>query len=317
MFFSKLISSGSYLPKKILTNDDLAKIVDTSDEWIFSRTGIKQRHIAEENEKTTDLALIAAQNALQKANLKPTDIDGIILATTTPDLVFPSSASILQRKLGAIKAFAFDIQAVCSGFIYALFVADSTIRSGRAERILVVGADTFSKILNWQDRTTSVLFGDGAGCVILEKTLENPSINGNSGILDARIFTDGTHTDELRTSEGINPHVVMNGPEVFKHAVNNLASVVDLILEKNNLTKNDVNWLVPHQANLRIITAMGKKLNLNPERVVVSIDKHANTSAASIPLALDTVFDKIQKNDLVLMEAMGGGFTWGAALFRM
>ncbi|MCL2566883.1 MAG: ketoacyl-ACP synthase III [Alphaproteobacteria bacterium] len=316
MFFSKIIASGSYLPKKILTNEDLAKMVDTSDEWIVSRTGIKQRHIAEENEKTTDLAMQAALAALKKANLTSADIDGIVLATTTPDLVFPSSASILQRKLGASKAFAYDVQAVCSGFIYALFNADSIIRSGRAERILVIGAETFSRILNWQDRNTCVLFGDGAGAVILEKTAENP-IDGGSGIIDVRVFTDGNYTDELRTTEGANPYVVMNGSEVFKHAVNNLASVADLILEKNNLTKEDVNWLVPHQANLRIINAMGKKLHLDENKVVITIDKHANTSAASIPLALDSAFDKIKKGDLVLMEAMGGGFTWGAALFRM
>ncbi|MDR2008341.1 MAG: ketoacyl-ACP synthase III [Alphaproteobacteria bacterium] len=316
MFFSKLISSGSYLPQKILTNIELSKMVDTSDEWIVSRTGIKERHIAAEGELTTDLALQAALKALQKANLRSEDIDGIVLATTTPDLVFPSSASILQRKLGATKAFAYDVQAVCSGFIYALFNADSIIRAGRANRILVIGAETFSRILNWQDRNTCVLFGDGAGAVILEKTTENP-MEGGSGIIDVQVFTDGNYTDELKTTAGANPYVVMNGSEVFKHAVNNLASVVDIILEKNHLTKEDINWLVPHQANLRIINAMGKKLNLDPSKVVITIDKHANTSAASIPLALDSAFDKIKKGDMVLMEAMGGGFTWGAALFRM
>lgn len=321
MFFSKLISTGSYLPKKILTNEDLSKIVDTSDEWIVSRTGIKQRHIADDLEKTSDLALEACKKALQKANLTPEDIDGIIVATTTPDLVFPSTASILQRKLGSRKGFAFDVQAVCSGFVYALSVADSMIRAGRAKRMLVIGAETFSRIIDWKDRNTCVLFGDGAGAVILEQTTQNPSEGNNPGILDAQIFTDGHFTEELRTTEVTeqNPHahVVMNGSEVFKHAVTNLASVADLILEKNNLKKEDLTWLVPHQANLRIITATGKKLHLPSERVVITVDKHANTSAASIPLALDSVFDKMKKGDLILTESMGGGFTWGAALIRL
>ena len=321
MFFSKLVSTGSYLPKKILTNEDLTKIVDTSDEWIVSRTGIKQRHIADSQEKTSDLALEACKKALEKANLKPSDIDGIIVATTTPDLVFPSTASILQKKLGSRIGFAFDVQAVCSGFVYALSVADSMIRVGRATRMLVVGAETFSRIIDWKDRNTCVLFGDGAGAVIIEKTTQNPSEGSNPGILDAQIFTDGHFTDDLRTTEATeenpHPHVVMNGSEVFKHAVTNLASVADLILQKNNLSKEDVTWLVPHQANLRIITSTGKKLGLDPERVVVTVDKHANTSAASIPLAFDSAFDKMKKGDLILTESMGGGFTWGAALIRL
>ncbi len=316
MFFSKLISTGSYLPKKILTNYDLSKMVDTTDEWIVARTGIKQRHIADEQQKTSDLALEACKRALDKANLQFSDIDGIIVATTTPDIVFPSTASILQRKLGLRSGFAFDVQAVCSGFIYAISIADSMIRVGRASRILVVGAEIFSKIIDWTDRNTCVLFGDGAGAVILEKTLDNPQ-DLNPGILDAQIFTDGEFIDDLRTTEGEKPHVIMNGPEVFKHAVNKLASVADLILQKNNFTKEDVSWLVPHQANLRIISAMGKKLNLPSERVVITVDKHANTSAASIPLALDNAFNKMKKGDLILMEAMGGGFTWGSALLRL
>lgn len=317
MFFSKLVSTGSYLPKKILSNEDISKIVDTSDEWILSRTGIKQRHIADDNETTSDLAFEACKKALEKANLKPEDIDGIIVATTTPDLVFPSTASILQRKLGSRVGFAFDVQAVCSGFIYALSVADSMIRVGRATRMLVVGAETFSRIVDWKDRNTCVLFGDGAGAVIIEKTLENPSEGNNAGILDAQIFTDGHFTEELRTTTGEHPHVVMNGSEVFKHAVTNLASVAEFILAKNNFTKEDVSWLVPHQANLRIISSTGKKLNLDPSRVVITVDKHANTSAASIPLALDSAIDKMKKGDLILSESMGAGFTWGATLIRL
>lgn len=322
--FSKIISSGSYLPEKIVTNDDLSKTVDTTDEWISSRTGIKERRIANKDELTSDLAYLAGINALKNANLDAKDIDGIIVATSTPDLTFPSTATIVQRKLGLKSGFAFDVQAVCSGFIYALSVADSMISTNKANKIMVIGAETFSKIVDWKDRNTCVLFGDGAGCLILEKTLDDPKLASNSGILGVDIFSDGSYTDDLRTTGGASFNqdvgfVVMNGSEVFKSAVNNLASVADYILEKHHIKKEQINWLIPHQANIRIIQAMGKKLGLPLDRVIITIDKHANTSAASIPLAFDEAFraKKLQKGDLILSESMGAGFTWGAALIRI
>ncbi len=323
MLFSKLVSTGSYLPKKILTNDDLSKIVDTSDEWIVSMTGIKKRHIVAENEMTSDLATAAAVAAMKKANLQASDIDAIIVATTTPDLTFPSTASIVQKKLGNTNAFAFDLQAVCSGFIYALSVADSLVRAGRAATVLVIGAEAFSKIVDWSDRNTCVLFGDGAGAVILQSTILDPSKDANSGIIAVELFSDGSHVDHLKTTGGVCHgeigKVIMNGSEVFKYAVNNMVSVAEYILKKNSLQKSDLNWLVPHQANIRIIQAMGKKLDLPNNRVIVTVDQHGNTSAASVPLALDYAFkeNKFKKGDLVLLEAMGGGFTWGAGLLRI
>ena len=321
--FAKIISTGSYLPSKILTNNDLSKIVDTSDEWIYSRTGIKERRIVE-NELTSDLAYLSALDALKSCKLLSSDIDGIIVATSTPDLTFPSVATIVQRKLGMKNGFAFDVQAVCSGFIYALSVAESMIASHKAKRLLVIGAETFSKIIDWKDRNTCVLFGDGAGAIILEATQSDPKINDNPGILGVEIFSDGSYTDDLKTTGGVSSTqnvgcVMMNGTEVFKSAVNNLASVADLILSKYNIDKSKIDWLIPHQANIRIIKAMGKKLNLDENKIILTIDKHANTSAASIPLAFDYAFknDKLKKGDLILSESMGAGFTWGATLIRL
>jgi 3-oxoacyl-[acyl-carrier-protein] synthase-3 len=320
--FSKIIACGSYLPQKVLTNEDLAKMVDTSDEWIVSRTGIKERRIAE-NQTTSDLAYLATLNALKNFNIDANTIDGIIVATATPDLTFPSTATILQSKLKIKHGFAFDVQAVCSGFVYALSVADAMIAAGRAKRMLVVGSEVFSKIVDWTDRNTCVLFGDGAGCMILEATENDPKINKNPGILGVEIFSDGDYTDSLKTTGGPSSNkvtgcVVMNGAEVFKHAVNNLASVADFILKKHNIKQEEINWLVPHQANIRIIEGMGKKLGLDPNKVIITLGKHANTSAASIPLAFDyaVTSGKIKPGDLILTEAMGGGFTWGAALIR-
>jgi 3-oxoacyl-[acyl-carrier-protein] synthase-3 len=322
--FSKIISTGSYLPKKILTNDDLSKIVDTNDEWIVSRTGIKQRHIAEKDQLTSDLAYESAKSAMEKINLNPSQIDGIIVATSTPDLTFPSVATIVQNKLGIKQGFAFDVQAVCSGFIYALSVADSMIATGKAKRMLVIGAETFSKILDWSDRNTCVLFGDGAGAMILEATEHDPKIGNNAGILGVEIFADGSHVEDLKTTGGVSSTqstgcVVMNGAEVFKNAVNRLSEVADFILQKYNIDKEKINWLIPHQANIRIISAMGKKLGLDESKVVITLNNHGNTSAASIPLAFDYAFEsgKLKKGDLILSESMGAGFTWGASIIRI
>lgn len=321
--FAKIIATGSYLPKKILTNNDLAKMVDTSDEWIVSRTGIKQRHIADKSEVTSDLALAASKDCLANAKLTEKDIDAIIVCTTTPDLTFPSTATILQSKLGMKHGFAFDVQAVCSGFIYGLSVADSLITSGKANRILLVGAEVFSKIVNWQDRNTCVLFGDGAGAVILEVTQEDPK-TGAAGILATELRSNGDYGCHLQTTGGPSStatvgYITMNGGEVFKHAVINMASLATEILQKNNLTKADINYLVPHQANIRILQSMAKKLELPLEKVIITLDQHANTSAASIPLALDYAIknNKVKAGDLILSEAMGAGFTWGAAIFRL
>ena len=322
--FAKIIATGSYLPSKIMTNEDISKIVDTSDEWIVSRTGIKQRHIVAENETTSDLSYQASINALKNASIDVSTIDAIIVATTTPDLTFPSTATILQRKLGLKGGFAFDVQAVCSGFMYGLTVADSLIISGKAKRILLVGAESMSKIINWEDRNTCVLFGDGAGAVILESTLLDPKVGTNPGILGIEIFSDGQYVDELKTTMGVSSgnsigSITMNGQEVFKHAVTNLASVANLVLNKYNLKDSDINWFVPHQANLRIITSMAKKLNLSEDKIIITVDKHANTSGASIPLALDYGFqnNKLKKGDLILTESMGAGFTWGAGIIRL
>ena len=322
--FAKIISTGSYLPSKIMTNEDISKIVDTSDEWIVSRTGIKQRHIVADNETTSDLSYQASLNALKNASIDVSTIDAIIVATTTPDLTFPSTATILQKKLGLKGGFAFDVQAVCSGFMYGLTVADSLIITGKAKRILLVGAESMSKIINWEDRNTCVLFGVGAGAFILESTLLDPKIGNNPGILGVEIFSDGQYVDELKTTMGVSSgndigSITMNGQEVFKHAVTNLAHVATLILNKYNLKDSDINWFVPHQANLRIITSMAKKLNLSEDKIIITVDKHANTSGASIPLALDYGFqnNKLKKGDLILTESMGAGFTWGAGIIRL
>jgi 3-oxoacyl-[acyl-carrier-protein] synthase-3 len=323
MYFSRIVATGGYLPSKILTNQDLANMVDTSDEWIYTRTGIKTRHIADKTEYTSDLAYKSALDAFKNGNINKDDIDGIIVATTTPDNTFPSVATKIQGLLEINKGFAFDIQAVCSGFIYALTVADSMIKSNLATKILVIGADTLSKLVDYKDRTTCILFGDGAGSVVIEKTENNPLLNFNSGLISSELKSDGNYYDLLKTDGGVGINqksgtIFMNGTEVFKHATNNLSSIIDSILSKNNLTYKDINWLIPHQANIRIINAMLKKLGLTSENTILTIEKHGNTSAASVPLALNEgiISGKIKKNDLILLEALGGGFTWGALLLR-
>jgi len=317
--YSRIIGTGGYLPEKVLSNQDLEAMVETSDQWITERTGIKKRHIAADGQTTCDLAEIAAGAAMEAAGIGPDDIDLIIVATTTPDRVFPSTACLLQQRLGIRGCAAFDVQAVCTGFIYALGVADKFIRSGSHRRALVVGAETLSRIVDWTDRTTCVLFGDGAGAVVLEASEEE-------GILSTHLHADGHYKDLLSTTGGIsegypnngNAHITMQGNEVFKMAVNTLGRIVDETLAANGMKKSDVDWLVPHQANIRIIAATAKKLKMSMDRVVVTVEEHGNTSAASVPLALnEAVRDgRIQRGDTVLLEAFGGGFTWGSALLR-
>jgi len=316
---SRIISTGSYLPEKVMSNNDLEKIVETSDEWIFQRSGIKNRHIAADDQSTSDMAVNAARNALDSAGLKPGDIDGIIVATTTPDQTFPSVAVMVQEKLGVPVGIAFDVQAVCTGFVYALSVADNFIKAGQLKRVLVIGAEKMSSILDWTDRTTCVLFGDGAGAVILEA-----QENSDAGILSTHLYADGRMKDILYTDGGVSTtknsgHIVMHGREVFKHAVNLMADAVMKALEENNLEGGAIDWLVPHQANIRIIEATARKLSLPMERVVVTVANHGNTSAASIPLALDHAVrnGQVKEGQLVLFEALGGGLTWGSALARM
>jgi 3-oxoacyl-[acyl-carrier-protein] synthase-3 len=305
--FSKIIGTGGYLPKKIVTNKDLESTVDTTDQWIVERTGIKQRHIAEENETTSSMAVQASIDALSSANIQPEDVDLIIVATTTPDQIFPSTACIVQNKL-KIKAPAFDIQAACTGFVYAVSIADNYIKAGLNKNILVIGAEKYSNLLDWNDRSTCVLFGDGAGAVIL-------SAQSEPGIISTHIHADGKYNDLLSVE---NNHIKMKGNEVFKVAVNTLSKLVDETLSINNMTKSDIDWLVPHQANLRIIKAAAKKLSMNLDQVVITVDKHANTSAASIPLALnEAVKDgRIKRDQVILLEAFGSGFTWGSVLLR-
>jgi len=321
---SRMISCGSYLPENILTNAKLAEMVDTSDEWIEQRTGISQRHIALDNETTSDMAIKAALRALDKASLKGADIDVIVLATTTPDTTFPATAVTVQDKIGmGDHGFAFDVQAVCSGFLYALSVADNFIRLGQAKRALVIGAEKFSNLVDWNDRTTCVLFGDGAGAVILEANEGAVGDISDRGVLSTHLHSEGAQRGLLCTDGGpgstaTTGHVVMNGKEVFRHAVTRMSEVVLEALEENNLTASDINWLVPHQANKRIIDSTAQKLKLNSEQVIVTVGKHGNTSAASIPLALTDAVEsgKIKEGDLLLMEAMGGGLTWASALVR-
>jgi len=317
MIRSKLLSAGHYLPEKIMTNKDLESLVDTSDEWIQKRTGIQQRHVAADTEMTSDLAANAAKDALQKAGVKAADVDMLIVATATPDLTFPSTATQVQHKIGMTGGFAFDMQAVCSGFVYGLAMADNFIKAKQAKTVIVIGAEIFSRILDWNDRGTCVLFGDGAGAVVLQ------AADGESGILSTHLYSDGQYTDLLKTNGGIGSNqvagvVTMQGRDVFKHAVSKMAAAVDTCLSANGLTKDDIDWLVPHQANKRIIDSMGEKLDLPSDRVIVTVDKHANTSAASIPLALSVAFmqDKFKHNDLILLEALGAGFTWGSALIK-
>ncbi|WP_260293863.1 beta-ketoacyl-ACP synthase III [Sedimenticola hydrogenitrophicus] len=321
MTYSRIIGTGSYLPEKILTNDDLAQMVDTSDQWIRERTGIHKRHIAADGETTCDLAEHAARNAIAASGKSISDIDLIVVATTTPDQIFPSTACLLQSRLDIHGCAAFDVQAVCTGFIYALGVADNFIRTGNATCALVIGAETFSRILNWQDRGTCILFGDGAGAVVIEKSDE-------PGILSTHLHADGDYANLLQVPEGVSKgydvvrqnaaFVEMKGNEVFKMAVNTLGRIVDETLEKNGMRKSDVNWLIPHQANIRIIQATARKLRMPMEQVVVTVHEHGNTSAASVPLALDVAVrdGRIKKGETLLMEAFGGGFTWGSVLAR-
>jgi len=312
-----IAGTGGYLPDLVLDNDALAARhgLDTSDTWIRERTGIRQRHIAAPGQQASDMGAAAARAALEQAGVPARAVDGVIVATATPDAVFPSTAARLQAQLGITTGFAFDMAAACSGFVYALSVADAMIRTGQARCILVIGAEVFSRILDWTDRGTCVLFGDGAGAVLLRASSD--VTDAERGILSCHLHADGQHGDILQV-EGTPGLVRMSGREVFRHAVSKLASVVDEALERNGLDKSAVSWLVPHQANLRIIEAMGRKLGLPPDRVVVTVDRHANTSAASIPLALAeaTRDGRIRRGDLVLMEAIGGGLTWGAALAR-
>ncbi len=313
---------GAYLPKRVMTNADLAKVVDTSDEWIVERTGIRARHIAEEGELTSDLGIAAAKKALVRAGVDPVDVDLIICATATPDRTFPATAVAIQRGLGVTKGAAFDVQAVCSGFIYALTVADNFLKAGQFKRAIVVGAETFSRILDWSDRSTCVLFGDGAGAVVLEAQPQHGTIE-DRGILSSRIRSDGRFEDLLYVDGGPGStktvgHLRMNGREVFRHAIQKITGVIEETLVNTGFAPDDIDLYVPHQANKRILDGIVKKLGVSADKVVVTLDRHGNTSAASIPLALNHAFEehRVKTGDLVLMEAMGGGFTWGATLAR-
>ena len=310
---AKIAGTGSYLPKKILSNADLEKMIDTTDEWIFTRTGIRERHIAAKSEHTSDLALEAAKNAIASAGIEAQQIDLIIIATTTPDKIFPSVATMVQHKLGIAGCPAFDVQAVCSGFIYALATADNFIKAGSAKCVLVIGAEIFSRIVDYTDRSNCILWGDGAGAVILQASNEQ-------GVISTHLHADGNFEKMLhvpRKTEGFDT-VHMEGNAVFKMAVNTLDKIVDETLAANNMQKSDIDWLVPHQANIRILQATAKKLDMPMDKVVVTVDKHGNTSAASIPLALDVAVrdGRIKRGDVILMEAFGGGFTWGSALIK-
>ena len=320
--FARIAGTGSYLPEKVLTNDDLSKIVDTTDEWIVSRTGIRQRHIAAEGETTSDLGYQAALRALEAAGVDASDVDLIIVGTTTPDIIFPSTACLIQQRLGVAGCPAFDVNAACSGFIYALSVADNFIRAGAARTALVIGAETLTRMVDWTERTSCVLFGDGAGAVVLKA-------DDSIGILSTHLHADGAKRDLLYNPVGVSvgfkpdePNVGvrirMSGNDVFKYAVKALDSVVDETLAANGLDKHDLDWLIPHQANLRIIEATAKRLDMPMDRVVVTVDRHGNTSSGSVPLALDEAVrsGRVQRGQLLLLEAFGGGFTWGSALLR-
>ncbi|MGA7799720.1 MAG: beta-ketoacyl-ACP synthase III [Gammaproteobacteria bacterium] len=321
MTYARITGTGSYLPEKVLSNHDLEKMVDTTDEWIRDRTGIRKRHIAAEGQTTCDLAERAARSALEAAGRSPRDVDLVIVATTTPDRVFPSTACLLQQRLDIHGCAAFDLQAVCTGFVYALGVADKFIRSRSARCALVVGAETLSRIVDWSDRSTCVLFGDGAGAVVLEASPE-------PGILSTHLHADGSYEHLLTVPAGISQgydlvqqgqaYMQMKGNEVFKMAVNTLGRIVDETLHANHMKKSDVDWLIPHQANIRIIQATARKLKMPMDRVVVTVDEHGNTSAASVPLALDAAVrdGRVRRGETLLMEAFGGGFTWGSALLK-
>ena len=320
--YSRIAGTGSYLPEKVLTNDDLSKIVDTNDEWIAARTGIRQRHIAAEGQTTSDLVFHAADRAMEAAGVVASEIDLIIVGTTTPDIIFPSTACLLQARLGANGCGAFDVNAACSGFLFALSVADKFIRSGDARTVLVVGAETLTRMVDWTERTTCVLFGDGAGAVVLKADTE-------TGILSTHLHADGAKKELLWNPVGVSVgfkegeknagvRINMAGSDVFKYAVKALDSVVEETLTANGLDRHDIDWLIPHQANLRIIEATAKRLEMPMDRVVVTVDKHGNTSSGSVPLALDEAVrsGRVQRGQLVLLEAFGGGFTWGSALLR-
>ncbi|MGE5155578.1 MAG: beta-ketoacyl-ACP synthase III [Bdellovibrio bacteriovorus] len=317
MTYSRILGTGSYLPERVMTNAELETMVDTTDAWIRERTGIERRHLVSEGETCCDLAERASRMALEAAGIAATDLDLIIVATTTPDQFFPSTACLLQQRLDVHGCAAFDLQAVCTGFVYALGVADKFIRTGSARRALVVGSETLSRVLDWTDRGTCVLFGDGAGAVVLEAA-EEP------GIISSHLHADGAYKDLLQIPGGLgngdcsNAHMEMKGNEVFRMAVTTLGRIVDETLEANGLAKSDIDWLIPHQANMRIIHATARKLDLPMERVVVTVAEHGNTSAASIPLAFDQAVrdGRIQRGEMILMEAFGGGFTWGSVLIR-
>jgi 3-oxoacyl-[acyl-carrier-protein] synthase-3 len=323
VIYSKIIGTGSHLPKKVVTNRDLEKILDTNDQWIRERTGISERRISGDGESTTVLAEHACRKALEAANTDPGGIDLLVMGTTTPDLIFPSSACLIQKKLGLPNCGAMDVNAACSGFIYALSIADKFIRCGDAKKALVCGAETLSEMINWKNRDTAVLFGDGAGAVVLEASQE-------PGILSTHIHANGNHADLLGTLEGVSRgfkglkgndgkvEIQMKGNEVFKVAVRTLGRIVDETLAANNMDKSELDWLIPHQANLRIIAATAKKLDMGMEQVVVTVDRHGNTSAASVPLALDEAVrdGRVKRGDMLLLEAFGGGFTWGSALIK-
>ena len=316
MIYSRIVGVGAHLPEQSLSNDDLRRYVETTDDWVISRTGIRSRRIAKEGESASDLALPAAKAALTRAGISAKDIDLIVFATTTPDRIYPSTACLLQHKLGVGGFAAFDVQAVCSGFVYALATADSFIRAGRATRALVVGGEIYSRILDWSDRATCVLFGDGAGAAVLIR-------DSAPGILSVELGADGAHADKLTVPAYVSrgkiygdPFTRMDGKAVFRFAVDAMSDAVRRALSTAKISMEDINWLVPHQANLRIIEALARKLSLPMERVIVTVDEHANTSAASIPLALAARREQIRPNDLVMMTTVGGGFTWGAALIR-
>lgn len=320
---SCVIGTGSYLPEKTVSNADLSKMVDTTDEWIVQRTGIRQRHIVADGQTTSDLGTEAAKRALADAGMGADEIDLVIVATTTPDMTFPATAVLIQQKLGIKQGMAFDLQAVCSGFVYGTATADSYIKNGLAKNVLLIGAESMSRILDWEDRTTCVLFGDGAGAVVISAQTAATSDKPQCGIIASALRSDGEHWEKLYTDGGVSSsqtigHLKMEGREVFRHAVGMISEAVQSVLDKSGLETADIDWFVPHQANKRIIDGVGKRLKLDEDKVVVTVDIHANTSAASVPLALDVAAKdgRIKPGDLVMIEAMGGGFTWGASLIR-